>query len=120
MFVLQMFLAFQDLVFVADNMDILTGVLEISGFSWRHWRHSSEWLAGVKASRRREGGELYLDAGCYSAVDDKWGDDDKRPMCSGWYLFVIGELLLTEELMVHTLAQLLLALSGSVVLLLIR
>lgn len=115
-----MMLAFRDLVFVADEVDFLSDNLGIKGFSWARFRHSSEWLAGVPRGRLVDG--LYFVPGCKTAKD-QWLDERPRlPMCSVWYRFLTGELRLREnpDFTVRTLVLCLLALSGSISLLIIR
>lgn len=123
MFLLQLFLAFSDSVFIADNLDYI--LLELGFEELRltqgHFRHSSEWLAGVNGTRKWTGdGVLDFAPGC-NGVPGYW-DDKALPWCKTWYLLLIGELRLREDPMftVRALGQCLFALSGAVFLLVIR
>lgn len=121
-FVLQMMLAFQDLVHIADNADSVADSFWIKGFSWDHFRHSSEWLAGLKATTKCSDGYCWLVPGC-KITKDEWLDERPRvPMCSVWYRFLLGDLHLREhpDFTVRTLVLCLLAMSGSISLLIIR
>lgn len=121
-FVLQLMLAFQDLVYVADNADLVSDDLGIEGFSWEHFRHSSEWLAGLKATRKCIDGYCWIESGCKTSKDALSSERPLVPMCSVWYRFLTGDLRLREHpgFTVRTLVICLLALSGSISLLVIR
>lgn len=110
MFFLQLLLAFQEGVAIADYY---TGI---------DFPHSTEWLAGVKAIERRAGkyGFDFL-AGC-TIVEQYYDYDDARPLCSLWYRVLVGKLRLREDpdFLVVTLEMCLIALSGSIFLLIIR
>lgn len=107
-FLLQIFLAFQDLVYVTDTSPIFNKHDSVDGVvffnqsgshgSSRTIPHSLEWLAGLDRIRLRPSD------------------------IPAWYLFLIGELQLREhpDFNVRGLVQCLLALSGSVSLLIIR
>lgn len=111
MFLLQLLLAFQDVVFVADNPEFID-----EGF-----RHSTEWLAGVDATTKEvdEDGSMWFTPGC-----DPRGfwEDEELPKCSAWYNLLIGELRLREnpDFTVRMLELCLFTLSGSIFLLIIR
>lgn len=124
MFLLQFLLTFQDVVAVAD----LPGLIGLEfGLELRQgdWPHSTEWLAGVEATREWVNGKLDFTEGCATY---RFWNNEATPMCSLWYRFLIGEVLLREnpeypgapEFTVRTIEQCLLALSGSVFLLIMR
>ncbi|KAH7706930.1 hypothetical protein AAVH_25845 [Aphelenchoides avenae] len=126
MFLLQMFLAFQDVIYLADNIDHLMAKLGIEEFSWVRYRHSTEWLAGVEANRTWTNGTLVYTLGCKKFVDVWPTNGPQIPLCPAWYRLLIGELHLREGTFdspegfnVRTLAQCLLALSGPVFLMII-
>lgn len=124
MFLLQLFVAFQDIVFFSDHPGFVILELGIDiKFPWAHFRHSSEWLAGVNATRKWTGGADWLDfwPGCEIA-EGYWNDVEEIPVCNAWYLLLIGELRLRDDpvITVKTLELCLFALSGSVFLLITR
>ncbi|KAH7689656.1 hypothetical protein AAVH_40345, partial [Aphelenchoides avenae] len=123
MFLLQLFLAFSDSVYIADNFDFI--LLELGfeelGLTQADFHHSSEWLADVNGIRKRvDGGLLDLTPGC-RGLPGYWPADAALPPCSTWYLLLIGELQLRKYpvFTVRALGQCLFALSGSVFLLVI-
>lgn len=120
MFVLQLFLTFGDIVYFVDMPRYIGHDFGIE-LSYANIRHSSEWLAGIKATRKWVDGEIEFMPGCEFAKGS-WDRDVPLPTCSAWYLLLIGELRLREEpaFSVHTLEQCLFASSGSVFLLVIR
>lgn len=107
MFLLQLTLAFQDIVGVADSFP-------------EYFLESSEWLAGMKGTReiREIDGLMQFTPGCIIMDNPDYG----IPTCGVWYGLLIGERSLRDdpEFTVRTLEQCLLALSGSVFLLIIR
>lgn len=123
-----MLLAFQDLVYVADHPYFINDELGFEGFPFALVPHSTEWLDGVIGLRRMDPflEELYFTPGCRAAEDYLRSIKPPLPTCSIWYRLLVGELRLREEIdsagafTVRTLEQCLLALSGSVTLLLIR
>ncbi|KAH7706646.1 hypothetical protein AAVH_26119, partial [Aphelenchoides avenae] len=119
MFLLQIFLVFHDLIYVEDNLKLALTNLGIKGISWIDFPHSTEWILGVKGSVLRFNGHRYYLPGC--KANDVQYLQNSLPMCTAWYRFLIGELRLREdpEFTVRALSQCLLALSGSVFLLII-
>lgn len=120
-FLLQIFLTFQDIVYVADNRDFFGNDLGLE-LTWASWRHSTEWLAGVKATRNWDEDYVEFEPGCaigngYFLVDGK-----ELPTCNAWYLLLIGQLRLREDpdFTLQILEQCLFTLSGSLFLLIIR
>ncbi|KAH7718931.1 hypothetical protein AAVH_13601 [Aphelenchoides avenae] len=125
MFLLQLLLAFQDVVAVADNPETIARALvtwDMRIWQWNAWadiRHSSEWLAGVNATRTwmAEDGHASLEfmPGC-KAAEGYWHNDATLPTCSAWYRFLVGELRLREapDFSIRTLEQCLFVLSGSI------
>lgn len=123
MFLMQLYLAFGDSVFIVDNLDSVLSEVgpERLGITQAYFPHSSEWLAGVNATRKRaEDGVLVFTAGC-TGFAGYW-QDEALPPCSTWYLVLIGELSLRDDpvFTVRMLGQCLFALSGAVFLLVIR
>ncbi|KAH7705319.1 hypothetical protein AAVH_27472 [Aphelenchoides avenae] len=132
MFLLQLLLAFQDVVFLADNpemiaTDLFTWDVRFQG-GWAHWCHSTEWLAGVDGTRFwiegefGEPGAYGFKPGCAVTKGHYGHDHQELPTCDAWYLLLIGELRLREEpdFSVRMLELCLVTLSGSVFLLIIR
>lgn len=119
MFILQLFLAFQDVVSIADDPESVGYELGPE-LTWADIPHSSEWLAGVNATRKWVEGVLEFTPGC--TADGFWEVLIEVPKCSVWYLLLTGELRLREDpdFTVQTLELCLFALSGSVLLLIIR
>lgn len=118
MFLLQLLLTFQDVVSVADSPGIISNDLGLGLTWWADWPHSSEWLAGVKATRKWVNGTLEFTPGC--TYNGFFGERDK--WCSVWSRLLVGQLRLREdpEFTVRRLEICLFALSGSVFLLVIR
>ncbi|KAH7695611.1 hypothetical protein AAVH_37327, partial [Aphelenchoides avenae] len=111
------------IISVADSPDTIYVDLEIFdvefGLTFADVRHSTEWLAGVNATRKWIDGELHFAPGCL-IIKGYWRDVP-LPACNAWYLLLIGELRLREspKFTVRTLELCLFALSGSVFLLII-
>lgn len=124
MFLLQLLLTFQDIVGVADSPELIGDVLGLK-LTLADWRHSTEWLAGMTATRKWAKGKLEFTPGC--TYTEYW-NYDALPICSVWYRFLIGAVILREdprfpgspEFSVRTLEQCLFALSGSGFLLIMR
>ncbi|KAH7701959.1 hypothetical protein AAVH_30904 [Aphelenchoides avenae] len=124
MFLLQISQTFQDIVFFADRHELIVKDLDYYwdvrlDLSWANVRHSSEWLAGVEATRTWVNGTMDFRPGCQ--VVKGWYDE-LLPVCNAWYLLLVGELRLRAgpDFTIHTLMRCLFALSGSVILLIMR
>lgn len=124
MLVLQLLLAFQDIVFFTDNPQYVLAELGLDrlGVSWADIPHSSEWLAGVNATREFYEWGYSFSPGCWYWPEEEGEEEPLLPRCPLWYRLLVGELYLREdpEFTSRTLELCLLALSGSVFLLVTR
>lgn len=123
MFLLQSSLAFQDIIYFTDHPGYITVNLEIWDVELKlkdaDFCHSSEWLAGVNPRSNWDGVRLDSSSGCALFAGYP---SEELPLCPTWYLLLTGELRLggDSDFSVRTLELCLIALSGSIFLLIIR
>lgn len=113
-------MVFQDVVAFLDIPWLIYDELGLTEFPWPNLRHSTEWLAGVNATRTWVHGRLEFMPHCAVNKESRYEMD--LPMCAAWYRLLIGALRLREDpiFTMHVLEYCLFALSGSIFLIIIR